>query len=76
MQALPDPSLACALRRLRQEGGSTQEHLAYKAGLTVAALARIERGQTNPAWTTVRRIASALDISLADLVVAVEDAPV
>jgi len=61
---------------LRGYRGSTQEDVAYTAGITVAALARIERGETNPRWTTVRRIASGLDISLAELVVAVEDAPV
>ncbi len=71
-----DQALACALRRLRQDSGSTQEDLAYNAGITVATLARIERGNTNPRWTTVRRIASALKISLAELVVTVEDAPV
>jgi predicted transcriptional regulator len=70
----PDPTLAAALRRLRREIGSTQEHLAYKAGITTAALARIERCQSNPGWTTVRRIVSALDIPLSELVVAVEDA--
>jgi transcriptional regulator with XRE-family HTH domain len=69
-----DQGLACTLRRLRQDSGSTQEELAYKAGITVTALARIERGNTNPRWTTVRRIASALKISLAELVAAVEDA--
>jgi len=70
-----DQALACALRRLRQDSGSTQEELAYNAGITVAALARIERGQTNPRWTTVRRIGSGLRVSLAELIAAVEDAP-
>jgi transcriptional regulator with XRE-family HTH domain len=62
-----DPALAAALRRLRSERGDTQEDLAHRAGLTVAALARIERGHANPTWTNVRRIAVALDISLAAL---------
>jgi len=63
----PDSALADALRQLRTERGDTQEDLAHKAGLTVAAFARIERGHANPTWTTVRRLASALDISLAAL---------
>jgi transcriptional regulator with XRE-family HTH domain len=67
-----DPALAAALRRLRSERGDTQEDLAHRAGLTVAALARIERGHANPTWTNVRRIAVALDISLAALGEAVE----
>ena len=71
-----DQALARALRRLRRENGNTQEDLAHNAGITVTSLARIERGQTNPRWTTVRRITSALEISLAELVVVVEDARV
>ena len=65
MQA--DAALAATLRRLRTERGYTQEDLAHRAGLTVAAFARIERGNANPTWTTVRRIAAALEISLATL---------
>jgi transcriptional regulator with XRE-family HTH domain len=57
---------------MRIERGDTQEDLAHRAGLTVAAFARIERGHANPTWTTVRRIAVALDISLAALAEAVE----
>jgi transcriptional regulator with XRE-family HTH domain len=67
-----DPALAATLRRLRTERGDTQEDLAHRAGLTVAALARIERGHANPTWTNVRRIAAALDIGLAALGEAVE----
>jgi transcriptional regulator with XRE-family HTH domain len=67
-----DRALAMTLRRLRNERGDTQEDLAHRAGLTVAAFARIERGHANPTWTTVRRIALALEISLAALGEAVE----
>ncbi len=67
-----DLALATTLRRLRIERGDTQEELAHRAGLTVAAFARIERGRANPTWTTVRRIAAALEVSLAGLAEAVE----
>jgi transcriptional regulator with XRE-family HTH domain len=70
----PDQALARAVRRLRKDSGATQEHLAYRAGLTTASFSRIERGEANPAWTTVRRIACALDVSLAELVVAIDEA--
>jgi predicted transcriptional regulator len=73
---LPDQILARVLRQLRHDSGITQEDVAHQAGITVAALARIERGTTNPRWTTVRRIISALNASLDDLTAAVEDAPV
>ena len=67
-----DPALAATLRRMRVERGYTQEDLAHRAELTVAAFARIERGHANPTWTTVRRIAVALEVSLSALAEAVE----
>ena len=69
-----DAALAATVRRLRTERGETQEDLAHRAGLTVAAFARIERGHANPTWTTVRRIANALEITLATLGEQVEQA--
>lgn len=69
-----DAALAATLRRMRLERGDTQEDLAHRAGLTVAAFARIERGHANPTWTTVRRIADALGVSLEALGAAVETA--
>jgi transcriptional regulator with XRE-family HTH domain len=71
-QLAPDPALAAVLRRLRVERGTTQEALAYRSGITTGSLARIELGQASPAWTTVRQIALALDVSMAELAKAVE----
>jgi len=62
------------LRRLREERGATQEALAYRSGITTGTLARIELGQASPAWATVRVIAKALGVSLAELARAVEAA--
>jgi transcriptional regulator with XRE-family HTH domain len=56
------------------ERGATQEALAYRSGITTGSLARIELGQASPAWATVRQIAEALEVSLAELAVAVEAA--
>jgi transcriptional regulator with XRE-family HTH domain len=61
-----DPALGATLRALRQARGIGQETLAHHAGLSVATYARIERGQVNPTWTTVRRILQALGVSLAE----------
>jgi transcriptional regulator with XRE-family HTH domain len=72
-QLAPDPTLATVLRRLRVERGTTQEALAYRSGITTGSLARIELGQASPAWTTVREIAQALDVSLVELAAAVEE---
>jgi transcriptional regulator with XRE-family HTH domain len=68
----PDPALAAVLRRFRLRAGVTQENLAFEADVTISALARIERGASNPAWTSVRAIAGALDVSLDELGAAVE----
>jgi transcriptional regulator with XRE-family HTH domain len=66
-QAPADPNLARVLRAARGEQGRSQEGLAHDSNITVAALARIERGQANPAWTTVMRIIGALGISSSEL---------
>jgi transcriptional regulator with XRE-family HTH domain len=62
-----DKTLAVILRRARIKRGETQEAVARRAGLTVAAYARIERGTSDPKWTTVKSIAEALEVSLAGL---------
>jgi transcriptional regulator with XRE-family HTH domain len=70
----PDQTLASVLRRLRQEREITQEALAFHANITVSTLARIERGVSNPTWTTLLKIADALDITPVALISATEDA--
>jgi transcriptional regulator with XRE-family HTH domain len=62
-----EQALAVIVRHARLRRGETQEGVARRAGLTVAAYARIERGTSDPKWTTVRAIAEALEISLARL---------
>jgi transcriptional regulator with XRE-family HTH domain len=69
---VPDPMLASALRRLREERGMAQEEVAFAAGLSTNSVSRIERELNSPLWVTVKRIAEALDVSLGDLVAEVE----
>ncbi len=45
----------------------TQEALAHEAGITTGSLSLIERGQRNPAWGTVSRIADALESSMGEV---------
>jgi transcriptional regulator with XRE-family HTH domain len=52
--------------------GITQEAFAFKAGVTIATLSRIERGVTTPAWTTLQDTSTALGITMQDLACAVE----
>jgi transcriptional regulator with XRE-family HTH domain len=70
----PDLALAAHLKQLREDREITQEELAFDAGLTASALSRIERGLNSPGWMTVRRIAEALEVSVADVAAEVEAA--
>jgi transcriptional regulator with XRE-family HTH domain len=63
----PQPALGDAIRELRKTRKVTQEDLAHDAGVTVGTLSLIERGKSNPAWGTVKRIAKALDTTMGDL---------
>ncbi len=62
-----DPALASAIRSQRRAQRSTQEEVAYAAGITVGTYGGIERGRINPTWTTVQMIAEALAIKLSEL---------
>jgi transcriptional regulator with XRE-family HTH domain len=66
------PALADAIRGLREARSMTQEEVAIEAGITPGSLSRIETATSNPTWTTVERIAVALDVSLTTLAAAVE----
>jgi len=63
----PQPALGKAIRQLREERGMTQEALAQEAGITVGHMSMIERGHSNPTWSTIKGIAGALEISIADV---------
>jgi transcriptional regulator with XRE-family HTH domain len=62
-----DMRLVAVLAQLRSERGWSQEQLAHEAGLTTSAYNRIESGSAAPGWSTVRRLAEALGVSMADL---------
>jgi transcriptional regulator with XRE-family HTH domain len=56
------------IRRLRDARALTQEELAEKVGITVAALSRIERNSAEPRPKTRRKLAEALGVEPAELV--------
>lgn len=62
-----DTALGTVLREERERQDISQESLAHAAGMTVGALGRVERSQTDPAWSTVTAIARALKLSLQEL---------
>ena len=56
------------LKRQRIRKALTQEELALRARLTTASVARIERNETEPRMSTLRKLAKALDVDPAALV--------
>jgi transcriptional regulator with XRE-family HTH domain len=67
-----DRALGAAVRRLREERALSLEALAYKAGVTLNTITRLELAQSEPGWMTVRKVIDALDISLAELAQAID----
>jgi transcriptional regulator with XRE-family HTH domain len=56
------------LRQIREAQGITQRALAARAGITQAALFRLESGETDPRLSTLRKLAKALNVTVADLI--------
>lgn len=63
----PQVGLGAALRELRLERGLSQEELAHRASLHPTWISHLESGRENPAWGTVRRLATALEVPLGAL---------
>jgi transcriptional regulator with XRE-family HTH domain len=61
------PALGRAVQALRQKAGLSQEALAARAGLDPSSIARVEAGQVDPTWGSMRRIASGLGVPLEEL---------
>jgi transcriptional regulator with XRE-family HTH domain len=60
-------ALGEAVRRLRLEAELSQESLAEAAGTDLTQVGGIERGIRNPSYTTLLRLAAALDSSVGEL---------
>jgi transcriptional regulator with XRE-family HTH domain len=58
-------SFAERLQTLREAAGLTVPELARKSGLGQQAFAELERGEHEPSWDLVRRLAHALGVSVA-----------
>jgi len=68
MQKNATASFGRQVRNAREAAGLPVEGLAFKAGMTVRTIERIEAGQvTKPHRATARAIADALGLELADL---------
>jgi transcriptional regulator with XRE-family HTH domain len=65
--------LARAIRKVRADADLSQRDLARRMELDPSQMSRLERGDGNPSWYMVRRIAYALEVPLEDLAVLAED---
>jgi transcriptional regulator with XRE-family HTH domain len=67
--ALEEPRMRVAqnVYRLRGERGLTQEELARRAGMRQQRIVELERGDTGSTQDTLVRIATALEVDIADL---------
>lgn len=61
------PDIAAALRRIRQDRGYSLETLARLSGVSRAMLGQIETGKSAPTITLLWKVATALGVSLPDL---------
>ncbi|MDA8314481.1 MAG: XRE family transcriptional regulator [Actinomycetota bacterium] len=61
------------LRRYRKLRGATLHAIAQKAGVSESFLSQLERGRTNASLATLRSVAGALDLELADLFASADD---
>lgn len=68
----PQPALGQAIRRLRAARDLSQEELGHRAEIHPTWISHIESGRTNPAWGTIRRIASVFEVPLSEIVLLAE----
>jgi transcriptional regulator with XRE-family HTH domain len=59
----PKSGFGTRLRALREAAVLTQAQLAEKAEMLPNALARLERGEREPGWPTVLKLAEALGVT-------------
>lgn len=62
-----------AIRKTRTDADLDQRTLAKRLELDPSQMSRLEQGELNPSWGTVRRIAAALDVTLTELAALAED---
>lgn len=63
------PAVGAMIRKLREARGITQEELAGAVGMMRSNISRIEAAKHRPTLETLERIAKALKVSVAELIV-------
>jgi transcriptional regulator with XRE-family HTH domain len=61
-----------AVRDLRQKAQISQEELGFRSGMHRTYVGGIERGERNPSWINIIKLAEALSAKPSDLVAAAE----
>lgn len=59
--------LGRAVRAIREEHGITQAQLAEATGFMQSWISHVERGNRNPSWNNVVRLAGGLGVSVSEL---------
>jgi transcriptional regulator with XRE-family HTH domain len=66
-QEAQNVALGRAIRKLREEASLSEEQLAGRVEMPVAELRRVEAGEVEADWGTLRQLAYGLETSLADV---------
>ena len=68
-------ALGRAIRDYRVVRGLSQEELGFRSGLHRTYVGGIERGERNPSFTNILRVAEALGVSASELLADAEKQP-
>ena len=60
----PEFAIVQAIIDARKISGLTQKQLSERAGIAQADISRLENGNANPSLSTLKRLASAMDMTL------------
>lgn len=78
MPATPDPNLAQqralgqAVKARRRELKLTQEQLELRSGIAQRWISNVETGKRNPSYSSLRRLAAALELAASQLIARAE----
>ena len=67
MPEAEDKEVGQRLRLLREDAKLTQVGLAEKSGVDANTIARLERGEHTPSQSSLRKLATALKVTVSDI---------
>ena len=67
MKPKPDPMLGAEIKAQRAARGWTLEELSQRSGVSIAAISKIEKGQSRPSFDTLLSIARCLKMNFVDI---------